>query len=247
MLDIIKILSYNVFDKGEKMAKASVKEKIKVGERYGLYTVVEILEEKSKSGKSLALCQCECGSLKKVIISNLLNGNSKSCGCRVQRNFVSKMTTHNKSNTRLYRIYSCMKTRCYNKNRDDYKFYGGRGIKVCQEWIDNFMNFYNWAVNNGYSENLTIDRIDCDKDYTPQNCRWVDFSIQNANKKVDNRSFSGYKGITWNKQNEKWRVRISYKNKLNSVGCYENLSEAIIARNEYIKKNKLPHPLYEEI
>lgn len=91
---------------------------------------------------------------------------------------------HGKSNTRLYNIWTHMKARCYNKNDQHYENYGSRGIVVCDEWKHNFMNFYNWAMNNGYRENLSIDRIDVDGNYEPDNCRWVDVKIQNCNKRT---------------------------------------------------------------
>lgn len=94
--------------------------------------------------------------------------------------------THGKSNTRLYTIYNNMKTRCYNKNSDDYKNYGERGITVCKEWLNSFTSFYNWSINNGYKPDLLLDRKDNDLGYSPENCRWVDSIEQNNNKRNNN-------------------------------------------------------------
>lgn len=85
---------------------------------------------------------------------------------------------------RLYRIYQLMKGRCYNSNQSGYKWYGGRGIRVCDKWRENYLYFKEWALANGYAETLTIDRIDSDGDYEPTNCRWVNMTVQNNNKKV---------------------------------------------------------------
>lgn len=102
--------------------------------------------------------------------------------------------THGKSNTRLYSIYSNMKTRCYNKNSVDYKNYGERGITICKEWLSSFMSFYNWSINNGYKQGLLLDRKDNELGYSPENCRWVDSIEQNNNKR--NNNLIKYKGKT---------------------------------------------------
>ena len=92
-----------------------------------------------------------------------------------------KSGIQNNSN-RLYRIWTNMKSRCYNPNASRYERYGGRGIRVCQEWLDDFMNFYNWAMVNGYSDDLSIDRVDTNGNYEPSNCRWGTSKMQNTNK-----------------------------------------------------------------
>lgn len=94
-----------------------------------------------------------------------------------------QLTKHNKYNSRIYRIWRGMKDRCYNINSKDYKNYGGRGIVVCDEWLNDFMSFYNWSMNNGYDDSLTIDRIDVNGNYEPSNCRWVTQKQQQRNRR----------------------------------------------------------------
>lgn len=98
--------------------------------------------------------------------------------------------SHGLAHTRLYRIYHNMKNRCCNPNVPCYKHYGGRGINVCKEWTNSFVAFYEWSVANGYDDSLTIDRIDVNRDYCPQNCRWVSRSVQSRNKRF-NLAFDG--------------------------------------------------------
>lgn len=96
---------------------------------------------------------------------------------------------HGKCGTSIYRRYNHMKDRCYNKNNKDYKDYGGRGITICKEWLDDFMTFYDWSTSNGYNDTLTIDRIDVNGNYEPNNCRWVDMKQQSRNRR-SNRLFT---------------------------------------------------------
>lgn len=123
------------------------------------------------------LCQClKCGTIKAVHIANLISGKSTKC----RKCGTSK--THGKSDTRLYHIWHHVKNRCNNPNCDSYKNYGGRGVTICDEWL-NFTNFNDWSIKNGYQNNLTIDRIDVNRGYSPDNCRWVDLVTQQRENK----------------------------------------------------------------
>lgn len=150
-----------------------------IGKVYGRITLVE-REDVKGSRKYIGLC--ECGNLKSYYLGNLKSGRTKSCGCFYDEARKDANATHRKTGTRLYRIYNNMKTRCYNKKTPNYSRYGGKGVRVCDEWLEDFTIFYDWAINNGYKKHLTIDRIDSNGNYEPSNCRWVDYAIQSHNR-----------------------------------------------------------------
>lgn len=121
------------------------------------------------------------------------SGHTQSCGCLEKEVKSAAHTKHGKRNTRLYRIWANMKGRCFNPNIKEYKWYGGKGISVCPEWM-NFQVFYDWAMDNGYADSLTIDRIDQNGNYCPDNCRWLALSDQQSNRS-NNRHLT-YRGET---------------------------------------------------
>lgn len=153
-----------------------------IGKKFNKLTVLEETDKYNKSGHKLFLCRCDCGGKILTSKSALQRGDNKSCGCL-------RGNMHGMSNTRIYKLWQDIKKRCYNENNRAYKYYGGRGIKMCEEWKNDFLSFYNWAINNEYSDELTIDRINVDGDYEPNNCRWVTNEIQ-ANNKTSNRYFT---------------------------------------------------------
>lgn len=144
------------------------------GISFGRLTVLSLYEQYPKQRW---LCRCECGNERVVYRSNLLAKNIMiSCGCYIRE--IS--TTHGLSRHPLFRIWADMRKRCFNENCKAFKNYGGRGITICDQWSD-FKQFYDWSLSNGYEENLTIDRIENDRNYSPDNCRWVSRLVQQNN------------------------------------------------------------------
>lgn len=150
------------------------------GQRFGRLTALYRLNN-YHDHHSYWLCVCDCGNLVEVYLGSLRKGASTSCGCLVKK--------HGKSYEPLYRRWLGIRNRCCNKSDEHYKDYGGLGIKVCDEWSNDFMNFYNWATNNGYKSGLTIDRVDVNGNYEPNNCRWTTPKQQARNRR-NNRMFT---------------------------------------------------------
>lgn len=147
------------------------------GKRFGRLLVLGRDETKAKDGHGRWMCQCDCGNTVSVRSNNLASGHTKSCGCYK----LMRTTKHGQSKSRLYNIFNKMVSRCYDEKFKQYNDYGGRGIRVCDEWLYSFQSFYEWAIANGYSDELTIDRINVNGDYAPNNCRWSTRKVQSNN------------------------------------------------------------------
>lgn len=155
------------------------------GRRYERLVAIRRVKNENDIHHSFWECQCDCGNKIVVRKDSLESGNSKSCGCILRERGLQK---HGYSHTRIYGIFQSMKDRCYNPNNHAYHLYGGRGIKICDEWLKSTEAFVEWAYKNGYVDGKSkseqsIDRIDVNGDYCPENCRWVDKDIQNYNKR----------------------------------------------------------------
>ena len=184
------------------------------GKRYGNLTVIS--KSAPINGRSNWLCKCDCGNETIVRTSNLESGHTKSCGCYKRMREIEANTVHGLSNTRIHRIWDNMKTRCLNKNSPAFRFYGGRGITICKEWKDSFIAFYQWSISSGYSDKLSIDRIDTNGNYCPDNCRWVSMKVQQNNRtnnKILSTGDTSHTLAEWSEISGKneWQIRYALK------------------------------------
>ena len=189
-----------------------------------------------------------CGTEFKSNTYCIDKGYSKSCGCYRKRKSSISHKTHGLGYTRLCNVWGSIRDRTLNPKNKQYNDYGGRGITICDEWLD-IHNFYNWAMSNGYEENkgLSIDRIYNDRNYEPSNCRWTTQTIQARNRRVGKLNKSGYRGVYIHPLTLKYRSQISINKKRISIGTFKTAVEAGIAYNNYIIENNLEGFILNEI
>ena len=202
-----------------------------VGEPYLRYHT-----ELSKHPVRFGLFECQyCGAEWECSTQSIKTGNTRSCGCRKGYN------SHGVGNNRFYTTWYHMLARCNNTVHPSYINYGGRGITVCEEWLD-VRNFITWAESTYPNiEGYTLDRIDNDKGYSPENCRWVDKTTQAINRRMQKNNTSGVVGVRLRKN--KWISIIKVGGKEQWIGSFKIKEEAILARDNYIIENKLPYKL----
>ena len=195
--------------------------------------------ETSKQKATYGLFQCQyCDETFEAIFRSISSGNTKSCGC-----LCKGQPTHGLTYNKFYKTWHNMIRRCNNPKNKSYKNYGGRGITVCEDWMD-VINFVTWCdLTYPNIEGYTLDRIDNNKGYSPDNCTWSSRTMQNINRRMQVTNTSGYNGISWNKKNSNWKAVIGIATKKVYIGTFPTVQEAVLARNNYIIENNLPHKL----
>ena len=198
--------------------------------------------KKSKVKARYAMFKCECGNVFRCVPRAVAIKSQVSCGCHKAKVLKEVRTTHGDSKSRLYKIRIGMIRRCNKKSSAHYDRYGGRGIQICDEWKNSYDTFKAWALANGYSDDLEIDRINNDGNYEPSNCRWTTRNIQGRNTvKLRKTNKSGYRGVSYIKDRAKYRASISVDNKSIGIGRYSTAIEAANAYDNYITINNYEH------
>ena len=196
----------------------------------------------SKYKSTYGLYECPyCRKEFEAMVFSIKSGGTKGCGCQRGKGFKHGLESH-----RFYPTWNALVQRCTNPKNKKYKNYGGRGITVCEEWLD-IKNFIAWCdLTHPNISGVSLDRIDNDKGYSPENCRWADKTTQCINQRMKKNNKSGYVGVHCRKGKSKCSASIGVNNKLIHLGSFSTIEEAVQARDNYIVENKLPHKLSTE-
>lgn len=208
------------------------------GQKFGRLTVIS-RGQNDASNKVRWNCVCECGNHSSVISSMLMCGRTKSCGCLTREKTIERSTKHGLCGTAIYDTRMHMMNRCCNKNNPDYRYYGGRGIFICEEWLNSETGakaFYDWAMANGYEDGLTIERIDNNGPYSPDNCRWATRVEQARNRRIKSLNHSGVTGVYYAPKDDVWIACIGVNRKKIHIGRYDSFDDAVAARREAEQK-----------
>ena len=191
-----------------------------------------------------------CGREFKTNVKSVKCGQTKSCGCvaRVEAGKRIKANPsrykHGWTGTVQYIIWKSMRSRCLNPKHKDYDRYGGRGIKICNEWLNSADSFCRWAITNGYKEGLILDRENVNGNYEPSNCRFVTPPISGQNQRLYySTNTSGYRGVSWHKMDRAWVANISWNGKAYHLGCFPTKELAAQAYNDFVVQHNTAHPL----
>ena len=198
--------------------------------------------EKDHHGRKMYECECLlCGNIFKAMGTNINTGRKTSCGCDRNHKISKSKTKHGgrKNYPKEYRAWKGMKGRCTNKNYHSYHRYGGRGISVCNEWINSFENFLR-DMGKAPSPNHQLDRIDNDKGYSPTNCRWVT-PKENSNNRSKYKSKSGYTGVFYREEKQRYEVNVNINRKSKHIGVYKTLKDAVNSRKNFIIEYNKEH------
>ena len=197
----------------------------KIGTRFNRLTVIS--QPSNVSGYLKVHCRCDCGNERTVAIYDLTSNNTSSCGCYKRDRAGERFSTHGESSTRLYAEWADMKTRCYNSNRHQFKDWGGRGITVCAEWINDYFAFRDWALAHGYRDDLTIDRVNNNLGYSPDNCEWIPFAKQMRNQRTNHLITAFGETKTMSDWAEDPRCKVIYTTLRRRMGFRWNAERAI--------------------
>lgn len=206
--------------------------------------MLEVISKEYRKGsngknRTYATCKCDCGNITTVRLDQLKTGNTKSCGClklKQDRINLEKNHKHKETGTVLYRRWANMKNRCYSPKNERYANYGGRGIEICDEWLD-YTNFRDWAIKSGYNKELTLDRIDVNGNYEPSNCRWVNIKEQCNNRTTN--ILIEHEGVTYTMMEfcEKFKMDYGtvYHRYKRGDRSFEELTRAKWTKKQYMK------------
>jgi len=200
------------------------------GKKFNRLLVIEETDIR-RGGSIVWKCLCDCGNESLVSSKHLVKFKTQSCGCLgLQRLDEGRITTHGAAGTYEYASWKAMRARCLNENNKKFDRYGGRGISVCETWLNSFENF---LADMGYApDGMTLDRIDVNGNYCKENCRWTDIYTQNFNQGMCKNNTSGKTGVSWSEERQKWVASICLNNKPTSLGRFDTYEEAVEVREK---------------